>query len=901
MLCGRLFSQLALLALCAAFAAPALPAQDGQLDPSFNPIDNGLFGDGPNGPLQHVIVQPDGRALIFGGFNAYNGHARKKVARVEASGALDPSFDCGPVGSPLTYSFALQPDGKTLIGGQFQGFNGVPARSVVRLETSGAVDATFNSGLPPSNTVTAIAPQSDGKVLVGGMFDHGPNGAWGVRRLMPDGSIDATFFVGPNWGAYPRALAVQPDGRILVCGDFLSVNSVSRRYVARLNADGTLDASFDPGPGSNDSVTRLLLQPDGRVLISGYFTQVAGTARRHVARLNANGSLDTSFDPGAGPNSWVRTIALQPDGKVLLGGLFSSVAGQFARGVARLTASGSVDTVFDGVGIFSEEVATLALQADGKILIGGTFTDVAGVSQPYLTRFTASGVRDATYNSGAGADDSVLAIALRPDGSALVGGRLSRFNGALSSRLVGLDANGAVDTAFDPGAGVSGTVYAIAHQPDGKSLVAGDLWEYDGAPVRSIVRVNPDGSRDPSFNAGAGAYPSHPVAVALQSDGRVLVGGSFNSFDGQPRGAIARLLSDGSVDPTFTTPDGGANSVYALALLPSGKVLIAGAFTNYGATTRNRIAQLNADGSLDGTFNPHLGANNAVYAIAAQPDGKVVIGGAFTAYFGASRNSVARLLASGGLDASFDPGAGVTSSTTAWPEVRALALQPDGKLVLGGVFTHVDGVARRNLARLEANGDLDANFATPPGADDSVDALALEQHGRVWVGGNFTKLRGATRHRLGRVFAYEAPALSYCTAGTSSNGCAPSLSSSGSASVAASSGFVLVASDLEGQRQGLLFYGISGRRAAPWGAGSTSFACVESPVQRMDVANSGGSSGQCDGALSVDWRAWMAARPTALGQPLVAGQLVNAQAWYRDPAAPRGTNLSSASEFLLRP
>jgi hypothetical protein len=140
----------------------------------------------------------------------------------------------------------------------------------------------------------------------------------------------------------------------------------------------------------------------------------------------------------------------------------------------------------------------------------------------------------------------------------------------------------------------------------------------------------------------------------------------------------------------------------------------------------------------------------------------------------------------------------------------------------------------------------------------------------------------------------------YCTAGTTSNGCQAAMSASGSPSAAAPSGFTLDVTGVEGNKQGILFYGINGPKASPWGAGS-SYLCVQGPVQRMGTLPSGGTNGQCNGHYSLDWLAWMAARPGAKGNPLTAGETFWAQAWFRDPPSPQTTNLSDGLEFTLLP
>ncbi|EKE67204.1 delta-60 repeat domain-containing protein, partial [Oceanibaculum indicum] len=166
----------------------------------------------------------------------------------------------------------------------------------------------------------------------------------------------------------------QPDGKILIGGRFTSYDGTTRNRIARLNTDGSLDTSFNPGSGADDNIYALVLQPDGKIMIGGNFTSYDGTARNRIARLNANGSLDTSFDPGSGANSTVQTIMLQPDGKILFGGSFSRYDEMARMRFARLNANGSLDTSFDPGNGANNTVYSIAVQPDGKILIGGAFT-----------------------------------------------------------------------------------------------------------------------------------------------------------------------------------------------------------------------------------------------------------------------------------------------------------------------------------------------------------------------------------------------------------------------------------------------------------------------------------------------------------------------------------------------
>lgn len=139
---------------------------------------------------------------------------------------------------------------------------------------------------------------------------------------------------------------------------------------------------------------------------------------------------------------------------------------------------------------------------------------------------------------------------------------------------------------------------------------------------------------------------------------------------------------------------------------------------------------------------------------------------------------------------------------------------------------------------------------------------------------------------------------SYCTAGTTTNGCVPSIAGIGTPSSTASTGFDVVVSALEGGKVGLIFYGLC-PAAVPWALNSPSYRCVSYPVQRTGATNSGGTPGQCDGELRVDFNAWLQAHPTALGSPFFAGEVLYAQGWFRDSGAPKGTNLSDGLRFAL--
>ena len=333
----------------------------------------------------------------------------------------------------------------------------------------------------------------------------------------------------------------------MIGGDFTQVNGLFRDRLARLNADGTIDSTFDLGLGVNDSVRAIAIQPDGRAILAGFFTSVNGENRNRISRLNYDGSLDGTFNPGGGADNPVQTVMLQPDGKVLIGGDFASYNGYNRSRFARLNSDGSLDHNFD---------------------------------------------------IGTGADLVVNAIALQPDGRVVVVGDFAHFNGAPLRGIARLNADGSIDESFNPGVGFNDSVRLVEVQEDGRILVGGFFTEFNGVVRNRVARLMPDGSLDGSFDVGSGANGS-VYSMAVQSDGKILVGGSFSTFSNLNRSGIVRLNTDGSVDTGINFGTGANGSVLDIAVLPNYKILIGGGFTLFDGLEREYFTQLHG-GIIEG-------------------------------------------------------------------------------------------------------------------------------------------------------------------------------------------------------------------------------------------------------------------------------------------------------------
>lgn len=375
--------------------------------------------------------------------------------------------------------------------------------ATINIVEPGTADGSFSHPwFTNSGSIQQFALEPGGKIAFAGRTGgFGGSNVGGVGRMEPDGSRDDDFSsFGAGGDVIPiRSIVRQPDGKYVVAGNFSTIHGESITRVARLNEDGSVDPTFNPGTGPNAEVMRVALQPNGKIVIVGSFTSVDGVSREGVARLNSDGSLDTSFftSSPAGANTITpETVALQPDGKVLIGGFlyadWNQVFDDYSSGIWRLNTDGSIDTSFD-IGEGAHAGATNQLRniydidvlPDGKVLAGGNFTGFAGQSQPYLVRLNSDGSVDSGFRTalGTGPDNNIRRVLPLNDGSAIVGGRFKNFDGNSILYAARLTPAGALDPDFDanlyevvPNGTFENSVQALALQPDGKILIGQDIY-----------------------------------------------------------------------------------------------------------------------------------------------------------------------------------------------------------------------------------------------------------------------------------------------------------------------------------------------------------------------------------------------------------------------------------------
>ena len=442
------------------------------------------------------------------------------------------------------------------------------------------------------------------------------------------GGVDFGFDTGVGFNNSVYAVAQQTNGQLLAAGLFTSYNGSNRARLARLNLDGTLDTGYNAGLGPDSGVNAIALQPDGRLIIGGDFTSVGGSLRSRIARLLADGSLDTSFSVGSGANSSINALVLQPDGKTIVGGNFTNYNGTTRLRIARLNTSGSLDTSFtNGTGA-NGFVNALALYVSGanagKVLVGGSFTSFNGVTSGRIVRLNPDASLDSTFNPGTGANSTVTSISIQTNGQIVIGGLFSSVNGTSRSRLARLNGDGSLDTTFSPV--MNDTVLSVVVQPDGKLVTAG-----------AFTVINGDIGTPPSPGVGVSFRERAGNVVTLTTSGghnlaigsRVAIGGVGAGFDGTY--TVTAIPSS----TRFSYTSAGADAAVT-AVTPSGT------FSAQG-TLAGRIARILPDGSIDGTFITGSGADNLIYTVLLQSDLKIVLAGDFSTVNSAVRGRIARL------------------------------------------------------------------------------------------------------------------------------------------------------------------------------------------------------------------------------------------------------------------
>lgn len=666
---------------------------DGSFDTTFS--DDGKLVIAASTPSDYpgaaVAVQLDGKIVVAGWINVASSD-EYLVLRFNTDGTPDLSFDGdGRVITPLIGrdrggDVALQPDGKIVIAG-----SSGDGSAMIRYNSDGSFDTAFGGN---GNGITfvpfiaypgfrnPVAVQADGKVLVAGMLEQVFRNL-SIARFNLDGTPDASFGTNGilttpiiNFDGGPGSIALTADGKIVAAG-FIRNGNAYEFAIARYNANSSPDTGFSgDGLASAQVVdnfvnlaSTLVVQANGAIVAGGYTIHDGGVGNADFAllRVNADGSLDTSFD-GDGKlvtpvsstsHDILSAMVVQPDGKLIAAGYVQQVVdSDFA--LVRYNANGSLDGTFGSAGIVAADIGgglaygrDVVVQPDGKIVAaaeayGGFALVRYNADSSIDTSFGTGGKAVTSFTSGS----SPKSIMLQPDGKIVVAGSTG-VQSTQRTTVVRYNSNGSLDNTFDgdgkmtvtiPGSASNSAASAVL-APDGKIVVI--AYGFTSPVTQSlftIVRINTNGSLDTSFDVDGMLVTLPNIqgnSVAVQPDGGIIVGGGYDPLDDGPRRttfSVARYKTDGSTDTSF-----GGNGVVitpvlaslsttftSIALLPDGRIVACGRAVT-GSDTDLALVRYNANGSLDQTFDgdgivttPLVVSRNSSNKIAIQSDGKIV-------------------------------------------------------------------------------------------------------------------------------------------------------------------------------------------------------------------------------------------------------------------------------------
>ncbi|KGO92917.1 hypothetical protein [Flavobacterium subsaxonicum] len=662
-------------------------------------------------------------------------------------GSVDATFNPTDSGSFNGVStgigaMALQPDGKLIVTAGSEVYLGAFNVIIKRINADESVDLSFNSGVGVNGSIASLVLLPEGKILIAGSFTTYNNIPCGrIARLNSDGSLDTTFNQG-GLGAneFINATAVSPDGKIIIAGYFTQYNGLPYITIARLNSDGTADTTFNPGTaaGSGNPLLDVAVQADGKIVTVGNFISFGGFTTKGLVRLNQDGSVDTGFVHNY-PGTGLYKVVVQNDGKIVVVG-FSGTESEPADQIYRYHANGNQDTSFVLTNNLSiNSITELKLQPDNKILL--SVNNNSNESNTVI-RLNENGSSDTSYAISY-INGDVFCIELTPQGSIFLAGSFNAYNGIADNNLMLLNPDGSKDNSFDTGAsaltGADGLVYRVVKQNDDKLIIVGDFYTYNGVSRRGIVRLLEDGAIDTGFNPGSGVN-GRIEQIKLTQDGKIVIAGNFTSYNNVPVNNMARINADGSLDVSFTAavfeniyyPQ---YSISALNVLPDGSILVGGPFLSYGGVPCGKMVKLTNTGALDGTFNSDFftgSSDKLISEIVVLPnENRILVAGSNSSV--ALQNTIVKIDYNGIVDASFTP------ITSQWVrDIQKVSLQADGKILVFGLYLNESETFNTRFMRFNANGTPDiviyseSIFESP-----FLDCILAQPDGKILVSGGF--------------------------------------------------------------------------------------------------------------------------------------------------------------------
>lgn len=529
---------------------------DGTNDSTFS------IGTGFNSTVWDIDLQNE-KIIAVGNFVSYNSTSSNKIVRLNSDGNLDTSFDIGNGFDNNCYTLNVLNDNSILVGGEFNNYNNQNRNLILKLNSNGSLDTSFNLGnINIDGTLTipfqirSILPLNSNEVFVGGFFVHfNSTYRLGLMSIENNGTI-TQFNNGSGLsgdGVNVSKLLKSNDNKYYAVGRFYKYNGESNKNIAKINYDGSIDLSFYSGQGANFNIIDADLQIDNKIIIGGNFTKYNDISKNYICRINPDGSIDNTFNIGTGFNNSVIKVKVLSDGKILVLGSFTNFNGNTVNNLIRLNSDGTLDNTFN-IGSVSGFITSFEIDFNDKILVCGTFSNFNGFNSYSLVRLNNDGSVDPSLYIQYQPDSSITKLAIQNDGKILVGGYFNNFNNFNSNKLIRLNSNGTVDSSFNIGTGFNlpGLAYIknIIILPNNKIIVSGVFDSFNSTPINNFLRLESNGLLDNSFNTGYELYDNNKIDAMLLDGVKLLIGGGFTKYNGIGRNRITRLNIDSLLNNT---------------------------------------------------------------------------------------------------------------------------------------------------------------------------------------------------------------------------------------------------------------------------------------------------------------------------------------------------------------
>lgn len=492
---------------------------------------------------------------------------------------------------------------------------------------------------------------------------------------------------------------------------------------------------------ANSSISRVLLEPDGKMLLTGNFTEYNNYRSRRIVRIFANGKPDTTFKTITGFNTSNVNVILTADSNYLCFGAFSTYNGLVSNNVIKLLRNGQIDTSFkSGLG-FNNSVLTAILLPDGGFLLGGAFSNYNGFLCNRLIKLNQFGQRDTSF---------VLPNLNNTVNSVLFHNNLLYVAGSFTANaqvnknfFVALDLNGNIQTSIT--LNTSSAINQLASINDNSFMVVGNFNTINNLPFRQLAIVKSNFTIDTNFNTQNGFNGSVNKVCVINSN-RFLVLGSYSQYRNTLTGAPLQLT--GLAEPLFNAELQGLNTgaIGDAVFHPQGNLIVTGSFIISGFTFKNNITAYNLNGELDLNFNRMYGPNGRVRSIQQTADNRFLVFGDFSMYNDLPYKNLLMINGNGELDTSFrfkvNYNGGITFAQ----------LMPNGKILLGGGFVTTDGPTYNNLMRLNSNGSLDTTLKANVSSNRALLAGNVDFNEKILIGGSFEFYQDNFVNNIARLF-----------------------------------------------------------------------------------------------------------------------------------------------------